>query len=74
MIKNDLELEATLERIDRFQQQVIYMRKAEKDPVTYKYSAGGFLAEIDRMNREVREYLSFHPSEFPKDAAELVEA
>lgn len=63
MIKNDLELEGTLDRIKRFQQQVVHMRKVEKDPLTYKLSAGGFLAEIDRMNLEVREYLMFHPSE-----------
>ena len=25
--------------------------------------AAGFLAEIERMQREVREYLSLHPSE-----------
>ena len=49
------------------------MRKVEKDPLTYKLSAGGFLAEIDRMNLEVREYLMFHPSE-SKVEAELVEA
>jgi len=63
VIKNDLELEAMLERIKKFQQQVIHLRRVEKDPLTYKLSAGGFLAEIDRMNLEVREYLSLHPSE-----------
>jgi hypothetical protein len=73
VIKNDQELEGTLERIKRFQQQVIHMRKVEKDPLTYKLSAGGFLAEIDRMNLEVREYLMFHPSE-SKVETELVEA
>lgn len=72
MIKNDQELEGTLERIERFQRQVIHMRKVESDPSTYKLSAGGFLAEIDRMNLEVREYLMFHPSE-AQDEAELVE-
>jgi hypothetical protein len=72
-VKNDLELEAMLERIHRFQWQVTHMRKVENNPHTYKLSAGGFLAEIDRMNLEVREYLSLHPSEF-KDEAELIEA
>jgi hypothetical protein len=43
------------------------MRKVEKDPLTYKLSAGGFLAEIDRMNLEVREYLMFHPSEIQEE-------
>jgi hypothetical protein len=67
VIKNDLELETTLERINRFQQQVVHIRKVEKDPLTYKLSAGGFLAEIDRMNLEVREYLMFHPSEVQEE-------
>ena len=73
MIRNDQELQGTLERIERFQQQVIHLRQVEKNPVTYKLSAGGFLAEIGRMNLEVREYLSLHPSEM-KDETELVEA
>jgi hypothetical protein len=73
MIKNDLELQGTLERINRFHLQVAHMRKVEKNPRTYKLSAGGFLAEIDRMNLEVREYLSLHPSEF-KEELELIEA
>jgi hypothetical protein len=35
----------------------------ETDPVADHLSAGGFLAEIDRMQLEVREYFSLHPSE-----------
>lgn len=69
MIKNDLELQATLERIELFQQQVTHLRQVEANPTTYKLSAGGFLAEIDRMNREVREYLSLHPSEMIDEPA-----
>jgi hypothetical protein len=63
VIKNDLELEAMLERIQHFHRIVTHLRKTETNPVNYKGSAGGFLAEIDRMNLEVREYLLFHPSE-----------
>jgi hypothetical protein len=63
MIHNDQELEATLERIECFQQQVKRLRQAETNPHNYRLSAGGYLAEIDRMNLEVREYLSVHPSE-----------
>ncbi len=67
MIQNDLELQGTLERISRFQKQVAHMRSVEADPIAYRLSAGGFLAEIDRMQREVREYLTLHPSQM-KDA------
>lgn len=73
MIKNDVELQATLERIELFQRQVTHLRRTEGDPTAYKLSAGGFLAEIDRMNREVREYLSLHPSEMVDEPA-LTEA
>lgn len=58
MIRNDQELEATLERIRHFQAQLAHLRKVETDPTNYRLSASGFLTEIDRMQLEVREYLS----------------
>ena len=63
MITNDQELEVTLERIARFQAQVAHLRKVETNPANYRASVSGFLAEIDRMQLEVREYLSTHPAE-----------
>jgi hypothetical protein len=63
MIQNDVELQTALERITHFQKQVAQLRRVEGDPVAYRLSAGGFLAEIDRMQREVREYFTLHPSE-----------
>jgi len=69
MIRNDQELEATKERITYFQQQVEKLRRVETNPQNYRLSAGGYLAEIDRMNLEVREYLSLHPSELKEQAA-----
>jgi hypothetical protein len=63
MITNDQELAATLERIQHFQTQVARLRKVETNPLTYRLSASGFLAEIDRMQLEVRDYLALHPSE-----------
>ena len=63
MIQNDQELEATKERIRYFQHQVEKLRHVETNAHNYRLSAGGYLAEIDRMNLEVREYLSLHPSE-----------
>ncbi len=67
MIKNDLELQAMLERIQYFHRIVVHLRRTETNPANYKASAGGFLAEIDRMNLEVREYLIFHPSEVQEE-------
>lgn len=69
MLKNDKELEATKERIRYFQDQVEKLRQVETNPQNYRLSAGGYLAEIDRMNLEIREYLSIHPSELKHQAA-----
>ena len=55
MIKNDQEMEAALERIRHFQAQLTHLRKVETNPANYRLSASGFLAEIDRMQLEVRE-------------------
>jgi hypothetical protein len=63
MIANDEELNATLDRVRRFQAQVAHLRKLETNPVNYRLSASGFLAEIDRMQLEAREYLSLLPAE-----------
>lgn len=64
MINNDTELETTLERIQKFMELILNMRKVEKDASTYESSAGGFLAEIAKMNIEVNEYLSLQPTRF----------
>jgi hypothetical protein len=63
MIANDQELQTTLERIAWFQQQVAQLRKTETNPVNYRAAVSGFLAEVDRMQLEVREYFSFLPGE-----------
>ena len=63
MIANDHELQVTLDRLARLQAQVSHLRKVEQDPANYRSSASGFIAEIDRMQLEVREYLSAHPAE-----------
>lgn len=63
MISNDRELQVTLERIAYFQQQVRHLRQVETNPANYRLSVKGYLAELDRMNLEVRDYLWLHPSE-----------
>jgi hypothetical protein len=68
MIKSDLELEATLERIRYFQSQLAHLRKVETNPLNYRLSASGYLAEVDRMQLEVREYLSTPAAELAKSA------
>ncbi len=63
MINNDQELQVTFERIAYFQRQVRHLRQVETNPTNYRLSAKGYLAELDRMNLEVRDYLWLHPSE-----------
>ena len=63
MIENDGELQTTLGRITWFQQQLAHLRRTEANPVNYRAAASGFLAEIDRMQLEVREYFCFLPTE-----------
>jgi hypothetical protein len=63
MIANDKQLETTLERIAWLQKQIVLLRKAEVNAANFRASASGFLAEIDRMQLEVREYLSSLPTE-----------
>ena len=58
MIESDTELSAALERIRQLQQQLALLRKAETNHVNYRLSSSGFIAEIDRMQLAVREYLS----------------
>jgi hypothetical protein len=68
MIANDQELQTTLDRIAWFQKHVVHLRKVETNPLAYRLSASGFLAEIDRMQLEVRDYLTLHPSELAASA------
>jgi len=63
MIANDEHLQATLERIAWFQQQAGHLRKTEINLVNYRAAVSGFLAGIDRMQLDVREFFSFLPGE-----------
>ena len=63
MIANDQELKVTLERIAQFQAQLAHLRNTETNPANYRAAVSGYLTEIDRMQLEVREYLSIHPGD-----------
>lgn len=63
MISNEQQLQATLERIAWVQNQVSHLRATETNPENYRAAASGFLAELDRMQLEVREFLSFLPAD-----------
>jgi hypothetical protein len=57
MIANDKELESTQERIRHFQAQLAYLRKTETNSANLRKSASRFVAEVDRMQLDVRECL-----------------
>ena len=57
MVQNDIELATTLERIQRLQDQLTVLRKLEANPVIYRLSSSGFIAEIDRLQLEASKYL-----------------
>ncbi|MBC7932044.1 MAG: hypothetical protein H7Z38_15915 [Rubrivivax sp.] len=69
MIQNDQELEGTQERIAFFCRLVANMRKVEP-PESFRLMASSYIAQIEKMNAEVIEYLSRHASEaVPAEAA-----
>jgi hypothetical protein len=63
MINNNHELEVAQERVLYFERQVALIRQTETNAENYVVSAAGWLAEIDRMNLDIRDYLWSHPSE-----------
>jgi len=69
MIQNDQELEGMQERIAFFCRLVANIRKVESAD-NFPFMASGYLAEIEKMNAEVLEYLKQHSGEsMPAEAA-----
>ncbi|NUM77756.1 hypothetical protein HUU40_25620 [candidate division KSB1 bacterium] len=62
MIQNDQEMEATHERIAYFQRLLAQLRVTAK-PEEFAAVASGYRAEIQRMQKEVLDYLMRHASE-----------
>jgi hypothetical protein len=70
MIANDVELQATQERIAFFYQIVANIRAKARTPEEYRLYSNSYLAEIEKMNAEVLAYLKRYPSEpAPPEAA-----
>ena len=59
MIANDKELAATNERIDYFLKLLSQLRVSSR-PDEFPLVAGGYRAEVERMQREVLDYLTRH--------------
>jgi hypothetical protein len=67
MINNETELQTTLDRINYFRRQLDHLRKVETNPTNYRLSAGGYLAELDRMLLDIRDYYWLHTRELSGD-------
>jgi hypothetical protein len=65
MINNDRELQGTQERISYFQGVLAQMRKAAP-PDLFPNMASGYSTEIEKMQKEVMEYLTHHVTQSPQ--------
>ena len=75
MIANDEEWQGTRARIASFEDLLAQMRVAAR-PELFPSMASGYRAEIEKMQREVLEYLTCHvsqtpPAEVPETGAAL---
>ena len=64
MIRNDVELKCTQERIAYFTNLVARLR-ISVPPANFPAMSGGYLTEIERMHAEVLAYLRRHAAEMP---------
>jgi len=62
MIANDQELTVTQERITHFLRLLAQLR-IKADPEEFPLVASGYRAEVEKMQREVLDYLTQHVSE-----------
>lgn len=62
MIKNDKELAASQERIAYFQRLLAQLRVTAL-PEEFPLVSSGYITEIEKMQKEVMQYLSRHISE-----------
>src|SRR5262245_46269003 len=63
VITSDLELQATQERI-AYMQRVLAQLRVTSRPEVFPSMASGYRSEIERMQREVLDFLTRHASEF----------
>lgn len=68
MIRNDAELQAALQRIAGLEALVSHLHKIQSNPHHYRAAVSGFLAQIGRVQTEVREYRRSHTPELSTSA------
>lgn len=61
MIQNDVELQAAQEYVLRFE-RILASARPKYSAEAYEAMSGSYLAEIERVNAEIAEYLRFAPS------------
>lgn len=70
MIANDLELAGTRARIAQFEDLLAKMRVGAPADL-FPTMASGYRCEIEKIQREVLEYLTRHASQAPAEPAEM---
>jgi hypothetical protein len=65
MIENDRELAVTQERVAYFLRLLAQLRVSSR-PDEFPLVAGGYRAEVERMQQEILDYLTRHASETAK--------
>jgi hypothetical protein len=68
LIANDTELRGTRERIAYFEDLLAQMRVTAR-PDLFPTMASGYRAEIEKMQREILDYLTRHVSDIPAAVA-----
>jgi hypothetical protein len=61
MIQNDVELQAAQEYVLRFE-RILASARAKYTAEAYEAMSGSYLAEIERVNSEIAEYLRCTPA------------
>lgn len=62
MIKNDIELKTSQQRITYFQDLLMQLR-VKATPEEFLYVSSGYRVEIEKMQKEVLDYLTQHSSQ-----------
>ena len=62
MIQNDQEFKTTQERVAYFQKILLQIRQTA-NPQEFYLVASGYLAEIEKMEKDMHDYLAKHATE-----------
>ena len=68
MINNDIEFKATQERVARLQNILLQLRQ-KASVEEFPSVSSGYLSELEKMEKEMLEFLAKHPSQLTSKTA-----